>query len=631
MCFSGVIRHGRLRVLGLAALLVLAGIPAAAADTMVYTALVDGGAALSDEALIAIAQEMGAAESLHFQAGGALERRILRLGAPGVGCPGFTSMSRVDYEMKRGAAKTVQQSDGSREAVLEEGALKTVWRAPRSVGAAPFETVVFLNGEELYVERRLEEKTAAGVQPTVIRIDFATGSSIIQVFDRGAAAVAPADDTPLGPTPETTLEPAAVSAWGDPAKAAQNQLVQFTAPAQGFNVGMDSGWWPGGGTEEPGGFVLQVRLRAVGAYTYMGNVQGYFWLVDEILKPGAAAGSWGYDFGAELFTKAAIDLGFIGINPIQFDIPYIPNFDLRTTAYDTFETYLLDSVSTLHDVTPRRNLFSVDIVPLILGQVDIPDWLSWIPLSGGASVDVSIAADGAMTCDAIRVTDGCIFTEEGQEIDVIVPEEGYQELATYDENAELTITLDFFPALYIKVFSMRFDLPLFTIPWAPYEGPLDLPFNDAELNFSGTPSQGDVTDWFTERFIVNNDLSYKRIQFIPSMTSNRYTACIDPATAYGTDPAGHTPLPLGDDAFAEITLSGGKSVWLYGVEYDTFYVGSNGYITFTEGDTAKSETYDNHFRLPRVSGMFDDLKPQDGGEISWAQLPDRVVVTWDQV
>lgn len=453
MCFVGA-SVKRCGGIGLAGLLLLVGM-AANADTTVYTALVDGGAAMSDDALIAIARESGSVEALRFAADASLERQIIWLGAPNAGCPGFTSMSRMDYEMKQGAAKTALRTDGSKEAVLEEGGLKTVWRVPRAAGAAPFETAVYLKGEELYVEQRLEEKTAAGVQPVIIRLDFATGSSIIQVFDRGTAPAAPAEAALLGPAPETTLEEAAVNPWGDPAKAVQNQVVQFTAPAQGFNVGMDSGWWPGGGAGDPGGFVLQVRLRAFAVYSYMGNVQGYFWLNDDILKPGAAAGSWGYDFGAELFTKAAIDLGFIGINPIQFDIPYIPNFDLRTTASDTFQTYLLDSSSTLHDITPKRNLFSVDIVGLILGQVDVPSWLSWIPLSSGAAVDVAIAADGVMTCDAIRVTDNSIFLEEGQEIDVIVPEEGYQELATYDENAELTIRLDFHPALYIKVFSFR--------------------------------------------------------------------------------------------------------------------------------------------------------------------------------
>ena len=55
----------------------------------------------------------------------------------------------------------------------------------------------------------------------------------------------------------------------------------------------------------------------------------------------------------------------------------------------------------------------------------------------------------------------------------------------------------------------------------------------------------------------------------------------------------------------------GAQVSLYGQTYSTFYVGSNGYITFTAGDTDYTESLSDHFGEPRISALFDDLNPVD--------------------
>jgi hypothetical protein len=58
-------------------------------------------------------------------------------------------------------------------------------------------------------------------------------------------------------------------------------------------------------------------------------------------------------------------------------------------------------------------------------------------------------------------------------------------------------------------------------------------------------------------------------------------------------------------------------------------VGSNGYITFTTGDSDYDETLEEHFASPpRISALYDDLNPSDAGQVSWRQLEDRVAVTW---
>lgn len=138
-----------------------------------------------------------------------------------------------------------------------------------------------------------------------------------------------------------------------------------------------------------------------------------------------------------------------------------------------------------------------------------------------------------------------------------------------------------------------------------------------------TPGQPD--QYFTELFVNTAiDLQYKSILFIPDGTPNFYRACVETITELPTDPTDGTPVSPGDDDPAEVLLPGS----LYGVNYDEFFVGGNGYITFSMGDKAYQESFMSHFSLPRVSALFDDLNPTAAGTVSVKQMPDRVAVTW---
>ncbi len=137
-------------------------------------------------------------------------------------------------------------------------------------------------------------------------------------------------------------------------------------------------------------------------------------------------------------------------------------------------------------------------------------------------------------------------------------------------------------------------------------------------------------DYFTEVFIADRDLENVSLLFTPNGSGDLYAVCLFPSGQVPTDPDGGTELLLTDDDFAEITL-GEQTVSLYGVAYDTLYVGSNGYLTFAAGDDDGFETLADHFDLPRVSALFDDLNPADGGTVSYKVLDDRVAVTWEYV
>ncbi len=88
---------------------------------------------------------------------------------------------------------------------------------------------------------------------------------------------------------------------------------------------------------------------------------------------------------------------------------------------------------------------------------------------------------------------------------------------------------------------------------------------------------------------------------------------------------------LGDDSYKLVSLTGQKTVSIYGSSSSSFYVGSNGYITFGQGDYDGGESFANHFNTKRISCLFNDFDPSASGAVTWQQLSNRVVVTWQGV
>lgn len=139
-------------------------------------------------------------------------------------------------------------------------------------------------------------------------------------------------------------------------------------------------------------------------------------------------------------------------------------------------------------------------------------------------------------------------------------------------------------------------------------------------------------DYCTQIFDPNgNDLAWQSFVFKKDDAGFYYNACKTLADAFPVDPSGGTVLMLQDDDYRRVTLLDGETVNFCGIEYNRFYVGSNGYITFGSGDFFHIESLDYHFSLPRISALFDDLNPEAGGIISWKQLSDRAVVTFQDI
>jgi hypothetical protein len=141
-------------------------------------------------------------------------------------------------------------------------------------------------------------------------------------------------------------------------------------------------------------------------------------------------------------------------------------------------------------------------------------------------------------------------------------------------------------------------------------------------------------DYFTEYFSSEEDifdLSNRSVMFTPTTDGTFYSGTKQEITKLPIDPAGGTELSLGDDDYEFVQLKGQETVFIFSSSFAGFYVGSNGYITFTEGDNEHSESLSNHFDTKRISVLFEDLNPSQDGVISWKELADRVAVTWENV
>lgn len=153
-------------------------------------------------------------------------------------------------------------------------------------------------------------------------------------------------------------------------------------------------------------------------------------------------------------------------------------------------------------------------------------------------------------------------------------------------------------------------------------------------DYEGLEVGAPVDRFFTEQFVPGQDtfdLANKSILFTPTADGASYTGEIKDIAKLPLDPTGGVNLGLGDDDFKFVKLTSPASVSIYGQSFTGIYVGSNGYITFTEGDRRYAESLERHFDLLRVSGLFRDLNPAAGGQVISTYAGDRVAVTWSKV
>lgn len=84
-----------------------------------------------------------------------------------------------------------------------------------------------------------------------------------------------------------------------------------------------------------------------------------------------------------------------------------------------------------------------------------------------------------------------------------------------------------------------------------------------------------------------------------------------------------------DNGYRDIRLLDAPFTF-FGVSYDTIYVGTNGYITFTQGDTtARLSPTALAATLPRIAPLWADLELVTSGDLHYNRLEGRHLITWE--
>lgn len=160
-----------------------------------------------------------------------------------------------------------------------------------------------------------------------------------------------------------------------------------------------------------------------------------------------------------------------------------------------------------------------------------------------------------------------------------------------------------------------------------------------------------MTNFLTQRFRGNGDfdLSHTTLTFTPDTNLapyHAYRVCAQSASAFPTDPSDAQVLSLVDDCYALVSLTNGAELSIFGRRTNEVLVGSNGDIVL-EVPTNHNYQYDpatrlavgpyfvpddaTYFERLRLAPLYVDLNPGMGGTISWKQMTNRLVVTYQDV
>ena len=142
----------------------------------------------------------------------------------------------------------------------------------------------------------------------------------------------------------------------------------------------------------------------------------------------------------------------------------------------------------------------------------------------------------------------------------------------------------------------------------------------------------DCPPWAVQRFESGagfDSMEYKRIAFKPYAT-NAYSACSLLGEGLEESMEGNW-IVLDTPGYIK------AQVTFFGEMHQGVYVSSNGHITFGESDHTKNKgNWEEHWRKPRISVLFADLKPElKPGAVKYKFAEGngeaKLVITWDHV
>ena len=351
----------------------------------------------------------------------------------------------------------------------------------------------------------------------------------------------------------------------------------------------------------------------------------------------ARAGSSGYD-GAERWIQFGLNLqGDPGLTlsltapSIQLSQP-TPGAQLKAGQPVTLAAETSDGFNHITNV-----LFLADGAPA--GADDLPPYtVAWTATGAGLVTLQAVAEDDGgqrTTSTAVNVE---IVANFRPAVSLTNPLEGA--LLPEATDVALTATASDSDGVVTQVAFLADGVWLGTDAVAPYQQNWLAPAGGAHTvqaiawDNEGASATAKVVnvmvarEHFTEEFTADSlpDLAGWALTFTPD-GAGHYLACREAITALPQSTTSATVVPLGDDDSSTVMLFG-SSVSFFGITYTTFYLNSNGSLTFDREDTTFTATTASHFAQPRLSIMLRDLNPASAGVVSYQVLADRVVVTY---
>lgn len=135
-------------------------------------------------------------------------------------------------------------------------------------------------------------------------------------------------------------------------------------------------------------------------------------------------------------------------------------------------------------------------------------------------------------------------------------------------------------------------------------------------------------EYFTQAFSSGIDVAGLALTYTPNGGPSFYEATKTAITEFPTDPSGG--LVLSFDDFGDpikAGLFGDDTVPFYGLNYDTLYIGSEGWVSFGEAGSAPT-TLGAHFATPQISALPVDATLA-GSMVSYLQDADKLVITYE--
>lgn len=138
-------------------------------------------------------------------------------------------------------------------------------------------------------------------------------------------------------------------------------------------------------------------------------------------------------------------------------------------------------------------------------------------------------------------------------------------------------------------------------------------------------------DYSTEEFKnaagARFDLANTSLTFTLRSSDNSYALCQTPAAAFPVDPAGGQFLADDEDCHL-VTLGAGRTIRHPAGLFSAATIHKDGSVTLGEG-CSLFPSLSAHFSYPRISPFLRLQYPVSSNRISWLELGDRLVVTWN--